>query len=120
MKRQFIFTSFMLAFFMAASFSLAQENWPHWRGAHHNGISDATSLPMKWSLTENIKWKIPLPSWSAATPIIWRDRIFIMSPSKKEQKSELQKMPEEKSQGRGRGRRARRDPGGPKLLLLCI
>ena len=119
MKRQFVFTALMLAVFMAASFSLAQENWPHWRGPHHNGISDATSLPLKWSLTENIKWKIPLPSWSAATPIIWGDRIFIMSPSKAEQKTESGQS-EEQNQGRRRGQMSSHDPGGPKLLLLCI
>jgi len=66
----------------------AQENWPHWRGPNHNGISAAPDLPMTWSQTKNIVWKTPLPSWSAGTPIIWGDRIFVTSPSKPEPKTE--------------------------------
>ncbi len=82
MKRKSVCAVLTLAVCMTAGFAQAQENWPHWRGPHHNGISNSTGLPMKWSLTENIVWKTPLPSWSAATPVIWGDRIFISSPSK--------------------------------------
>ena len=121
MKRQIVCIALMLAVFMIAGFMQAQENWPHWRGPHHNGISDSTSLPTKWSSTENIVWKTPLPSWSAATPIIWGDRIFITSPSNPEPITEqpAQKPPEQKQQQRRR-RRPSLDPGGPKLFLFCI
>ena len=88
MKRQVITYALMLAVLSIAGSIKAENNWPHWRGPHHNGISDAKNLPMKWSQTENIVWKTPLPSWSAATPIIWGDRIFIISPSKVEPKPE--------------------------------
>ncbi len=121
MKRQVITYTLMLAVLSIAGFIQAEDNWPHWRGPHHNGISDAINLPMKWSATENIVWKIPLPSWSAATPIIWGDRIFITSPSKSEPKPEPeQKQVQEQSQTQRRRRRSALDPGGPKLLLLCI
>ena len=121
MKRQVITYALMLAVLSIAGFIQAEDNWPHWRGPHHNGISDAKNLPMKWSPTENIVWKIPLPSWSAATPIIWGDRIFITSPSKSEPKPEPeQKQVQEQSQTQRRRRRSALDPGGPKLLLFCI
>jgi outer membrane protein assembly factor BamB len=93
---------------------LAQENWPQWRGPSRNGVSNATNLPTTWSQTENIVWKTPLPSWSAGTPIIWGDRIFVTSPSQAE--SEPAPPQEQEQQGRRRGR----DPGGAKLLLLCL
>jgi outer membrane protein assembly factor BamB len=32
---------------------------------------------VRWSATENITWKLPLPSWSGSTPIVWGDRIFL-------------------------------------------
>lgn len=121
MKRQVITFTLMLAVLSIAGFIQAEDNWPHWRGPHHNGISGAINLPMKWSATENIVWKIPLPSWSAATPIIWGDRIFITSPSKSEPKPEPeQKQVQEQSQTQRRRRRSALDPGGPKLLLFCI
>jgi outer membrane protein assembly factor BamB len=120
MKKQVIFSAMIIVVFLTAGIIQAQENWPHWRGPHHNGISDAANLPMKWSLEENIVWKTPLPSWSAATPIIWGDRIFITSPSKAEPKSEPKQEAEEQAQEGRRRRRPRRDPGGSKLFLICI
>ena len=61
--------------------TLANENWPQWRGPSFNGTSDSRDLPLSWSETENVKWKVPLPSWSGATPIVWGDRVFVTSPS---------------------------------------
>ena len=55
----------------------AAENWPHWRGPSRNGISTEKNLPVKWSQTENVAWKLPMPALSGSTPIIWGDRIFL-------------------------------------------
>jgi len=57
--------------------SPAAENWPQWRGPSLNGISNEKNLPVKWSPTENITWKLALPAWSGSTPIVWGDRIFL-------------------------------------------
>jgi outer membrane protein assembly factor BamB len=53
------------------------ESWPHWRGPQHNGVSRETNLPVRWSKTENIAWRIALPPRSGSTPVIWEDRIFL-------------------------------------------
>jgi outer membrane protein assembly factor BamB len=53
------------------------ENWPQWRGPTLNGLSAESNLPVRWSATENIAWKLALPSWSGSTPIVWGDRIFL-------------------------------------------
>ena len=52
-------------------------NWPSWRGPSGNGVSPEKNLPIEWSATENIAWKVPLPQWSGATPVIWGDLIFL-------------------------------------------
>ncbi len=58
----------------------ADANWPNWRGPNLDGTSDtARNLPVSWSPTENVKWRVELPSWSAATPIIWNDIVFVTS-----------------------------------------
>jgi len=57
--------------------TLQAENWPQWRGPALNGVSSEKNLPIKWSQTENIAWKLALPAWSGSTPIIWGDRIFL-------------------------------------------
>ena len=78
-----LFSPALLTAMSGPGTALAAENWPQWRGPHLNGTCPATQLPSEWSETQNVRWKVPLPSWSAATPIIWGDRIFITSPSPK-------------------------------------
>jgi outer membrane protein assembly factor BamB len=64
----------VLAIFSPA---LRAENWPQWRGPSLNGVSGEKGLPVKWSKTENIAWKLAMPSWSGSTPIVWGDYIFL-------------------------------------------
>lgn len=55
-------------------------NWPQWRGPNQNGsTATAHDLPVTWSETENVLWRTKMPSWSAATPVIWEDMIFVTS-----------------------------------------
>jgi outer membrane protein assembly factor BamB len=68
---------FILVGLLATSATLSAENWPQWRGPHLNGVSRETNLPVTWNQTTNITWKLPLPSWSGATPIIWNNHIFL-------------------------------------------
>src|SRR6187200_2964715 len=53
------------------------ENWPAWRGLKGDGTTSETNLPLTWSATENVKWKVALPGPSNSTPIAWGDRVFI-------------------------------------------
>jgi outer membrane protein assembly factor BamB len=53
------------------------EYWPQWRGPLLNGISGEKNLPLKWSTTENVAWKLATPEFSGATPIVWGDTIFL-------------------------------------------
>ena len=55
------------------------ENWPQWRGPSFNGSSTESGLPESWSKTENVVWAAPLPGPSAATPIVWDDKVFVSS-----------------------------------------
>jgi len=70
--------SFLAAILLSsATIVLADDNWPHWRGPRHNGVSDEKDPPLRWSAQENIHWKLDLPGRSGSTPIIWGDRIFL-------------------------------------------
>ena len=53
------------------------EDWPHWRGPTHDGVSGEVGLPVEWDTENGIAWKLPMPAWSGATPIISRDTIFL-------------------------------------------
>ena len=73
MKRLILFAA------IVPGVAMAGPNWPQWRGPTLDGTSDATGLPVTWSTTENVVWRTRLPSWSAATPIIWGDTVFVTS-----------------------------------------
>ncbi len=53
------------------------QHWPGWRGSSGQGLSAETKLPLKWSATENIAWKTPLPGDAWSSPIVWGNRIFV-------------------------------------------
>jgi outer membrane protein assembly factor BamB len=57
--------------------SVAAENWPQWRGPSLNGVSQETGLPVEWSPTENVAWRLEMPTRSGATPIVWEDTVFL-------------------------------------------
>lgn len=77
--KQTIFILFVVVFFAIASreTNVSSQNWPQWRGPALNGVSAEKNLPVKWTTEENVAWKLALPGVSGATPIIWRDRIFL-------------------------------------------
>lgn len=71
---------FLLTALIAALSPLAwAENWPAFRGPRADGTSAEKNIPVKWSSTENVLWKTPLPGKGHASPIVWQDRIFVVT-----------------------------------------
>ena len=56
--------AFSVLMALGAVVTLSAQNWPAWRGPQANGISTEKSVPLKWSTTENVAWKLPLPAYS--------------------------------------------------------
>ena len=52
-------------------------NWPQWRGPAGQGISADARVPLEWSATENVLWKVPIPGRGHSQPIVWGDRVFL-------------------------------------------
>ncbi len=57
----------------------ASNYWPTWRGPDATGLSPKGNPPIKWSETENIKWKIKLPGEGLSSTVIWGDKIFFQT-----------------------------------------
>ncbi|MGH9852916.1 MAG: PQQ-binding-like beta-propeller repeat protein, partial [Blastocatellia bacterium] len=72
----FVLITTVLTFIVSVAVVTA-ENWPQWRGPALNGVSNEKNLPVKWTTEENVTWKLPMPAWSGATPIIWGNYIFL-------------------------------------------
>ncbi len=56
-------------------------NWPSFRGADASGNGDGQGAPVRWNgeTGENIAWKTPIPGLANASPVIWGDRVFILT-----------------------------------------
>ena len=50
-------------------------DWPQFRGPGGQGHSDATNLPLTWSETENVVWKVPVAGLGWSSPSIQGDQI---------------------------------------------
>lgn len=59
--------------------TLKAENWPGWRGPNGDGTSSETNLPTQWDSTTHVMWKIPVPGTGHGSPIIWEDKLFMLS-----------------------------------------
>jgi outer membrane protein assembly factor BamB len=54
-------------------------NWHQWRGPEANGVSRTAKPPVEWSEDRNIKWKVPIDGKGNASPIIWGDKVFLLT-----------------------------------------
>jgi len=64
---------------LALSNPVLAENWPAWRGPRGDGTSLEKNVPVRWSGTENVVWKVPVPGKGHASPMVWADRIFVVT-----------------------------------------
>ena len=77
MIRLFVMT--LMISTLALQSAVRAEDWPSWRGPTGDGISQEKNLPIEWSPTKNIAWKLELPGPAGATPVVWGERIFLTS-----------------------------------------
>lgn len=59
----------------------ATKYWPHWRGPSAQGLVEGKGYLDRWSETENVLWKVPVPGRGHSSPIVWGDRIFLTTAS---------------------------------------
>ncbi len=57
----------------------AAQDWPHWRGPNYDGSTEAAGLPLDFSKSARVAWRVDMPGPSAATPIVSGERVFVAS-----------------------------------------
>jgi outer membrane protein assembly factor BamB len=62
-----------------AGSAAADRFWPQWRGPFATGVSRSATPPAEWSETKNIRWKVEIPGRGSSSPVIWGDRMFVLS-----------------------------------------
>lgn len=78
--------SLLLLLALCPALSALADNWPMWRGAAGDGTCTESSLPLKWSQTENVGWKVALPDRGNSTPVVWGDKLLLTQAIEKEKK----------------------------------
>ncbi len=112
-----VFTCLLLASEKSPDY---EKNWPQWRGPHANGVSPNGNPPIDWSEDKNIKWKIEIPGYGHATPIVWGDQMFILTAIPVTKQEEKQEQEEQQPQGRRRGMPSRQTEDVHKYDVLSI
>ena len=56
-----------------------QQNWHQWRGPDGNGVALTAHPPLRWDENTNVKWKVPIPGKGKSTPIIWGNKVFVLT-----------------------------------------
>ncbi|MEN8202156.1 MAG: PQQ-binding-like beta-propeller repeat protein [Bacteroidota bacterium] len=60
------------------SFSCTTDNWPQFRGPDNSMIVEG-DLPTEWGKDHNVAWTSDVDGDSWSSPVIWGDKIFIVS-----------------------------------------
>jgi len=55
------------------------DTWPQFRGPNAGVAADDPVLPDKWSDTENVIWKAPIPGMGWSSPVVWGDHVLLTS-----------------------------------------
>src|SRR5678815_516455 len=63
----------LLLFFLV----LPVSDWPQFRGPTGQGTSDEHGLPLNWSETTNVRWKVAIPGKGWSSPVVQGDRIWL-------------------------------------------
>ncbi len=63
----------------------AAQDWPQFRGPTGCGLASDTVLPITWGgpKKDNVLWTADLLGDGIASPIVWKDRLFIVNVSRK-------------------------------------
>jgi hypothetical protein len=63
------------------SLTLQAQDWPQFRGPAATGINEGQTTPTTWDAakSQNVRWKTAIPGLSHASPVVWGNKIFIVT-----------------------------------------
>lgn len=74
-----VFTLIALTLLYSPLQAAASPDWPQWRGPEGTGVNPDAKPPVAWSETTNVRWKVPIPGRGHASPIVWGDRVYVLT-----------------------------------------
>jgi outer membrane protein assembly factor BamB len=78
MTKRFLLSALLIS--LSAS-ALQAQNWPQFRGPGATGVVEGTGRPTTWDVakSQNVRWKTAIPGLSHASPIVWGNKIFVVT-----------------------------------------
>jgi outer membrane protein assembly factor BamB len=67
----------LLATALAGRAVLLAQDWPQFRGPGGQGQSSERGLPVEWSETKNVAWKVPVPGRGWSSPVVSGGRVWL-------------------------------------------
>ncbi|MGB7346850.1 MAG: PQQ-binding-like beta-propeller repeat protein [Pirellulaceae bacterium] len=115
-----VITAFLLLFAssIAAQDNSTANNWHQWRGPDATGVSRTADPPVSWSEVENIKWKVAIEGQGTSTPIIWGDKVFVLTAIATEEKDSS--IPDPKDQPKTNFFDIKRPNAKHAFVVLCL
>ena len=79
MRRVAIGCVLVLTVSVATGLAADDRFWPQWRGPLATGVAPGADPPIEWSETRNVRWKVEIPGHGSASPVVWDDRVFVLT-----------------------------------------
>lgn len=102
--------------FVAVNSYASADDWGHWRGPDGNSVAKNANPPIEWSDSNNVKWKIAIPGKGSGSPVIWGDKLYVVTGISEGGAAE--EAPRDRRDRRRRRGGAR--PTKTKFVLMCF
>lgn len=107
-------TIFLILLLVDSCFPIAADDWPRFRGPNGSGLDTSAVVPARWG-DENLVWKIDVPGTGHGSPVIWGERLFLLSAVEAQVESPAD------SSGKGKGKKGKGQGATPyEWLALCV
>jgi outer membrane protein assembly factor BamB len=100
MRRLCVRVSILMVF--ASALAVRAEDWPQFRGPAGQGQSSETGLPLAWTETENIRWKVPITGLGWSSPVVAAGQVWLTAALEKQDPISLRVLAFDAATGKAR------------------
>ena len=74
---RFLLQFLLLGFALTAVTSVRADFWPEFRGETGQGLAEEAQVPLRWSTSQNIRWKVPVNGKAWSSPVVADGMLFV-------------------------------------------
>lgn len=77
MRKRKTLYAFAVMLLLATARNVRSEDWPQFRGPTGQGHATVKDVPLRWSESENIAWKVPIEGRGWSSPVVVGDQVWL-------------------------------------------